>query len=335
LRIIRNLVDFANGSHIFDAEENRMLDRRALIAMMLTAPMMPVAAHASTPAIVATTGMVADLARRISGADVQAIFGPGVDPHGHRPTRSDILALSRGDVVFYSGLHLEAQLLDLLADMAAQSRVVAVGDGLDPALLLTDPAFNGFPDPHVWMDPMLWAKAAQVVADTLTDMAYPADIATNTTQLLADLAALDSYARGAIASIPVQARVLITAHDAFNYMGRAYGLEVQGIQGISTESEAGVARIRDLVDLIVARRVPAVFVESSVSDRSVRALIEGAAEAGHVVTIGGELYSDAMGPDGSYEGTYIGMIDHNVTTIARALGGTVPVAGMAGRLGAA
>jgi manganese/zinc/iron transport system substrate-binding protein len=309
-----------------------MLERRTLIAMMLTAPMLPVSARAATPAIVATTGMVADLARRIAGADVQAIFGPGIDPHGHRPTRSDILALSRGDIVFYSGLNLEAQLTDLLADMAAQTRVVALGDALDPALLLTDPAFNGYPDPHVWMDPTLWAKAAQIVADTLSDMAYPADIAGNLATLLADLAALDTYARTAIASIPQNARVLVTAHDAFNYLGRAYGLDVQGIQGISTESEAGVARIAELVDLIVERRVPAVFVESSVSDRSVRALIEGAAEAGHPVTVGGELFSDAMGPDGTYEGSYIGMIDHNVTTIVRALGGTAPAAGMAGQL---
>ncbi|MGL4322141.1 MAG: metal ABC transporter solute-binding protein, Zn/Mn family [Paracoccaceae bacterium] len=309
-----------------------MLDRRALIAMMLTAPVIPMAARASTPAIVTTTGMIADLARRISGMDVQAIFGPGVDPHGHRPTRTDILALSRGDVIFWTGLNLEAQLTDLLADMATQTRVVAVGEAIDPALLLNDAAYAGFPDPHVWMDPTLWAKAAQAVADTLTDMAYPADIAANTQSLLADLAALDTYARSAIATIPEPARILITAHDAFNYLGRAYGLEVLGIQGISTESEAGVARIRELVDLIVARRVPAVFVESSVSDRSVRALIEGAAEAGHEVEIGGELYSDAMGPDGSYEGTYIGMIDHNITTIARALGGTVPDRGMAGKL---
>jgi manganese/zinc/iron transport system substrate-binding protein len=310
-----------------------MLDRRALIAVMLTAPMMPVAARASTPALVATTGMVADLARRISGAEVQAIFGPGVDPHGHRPTRSDILALSRGDVIFWTGLNLEAQLADLLADMATQTRVIAVGEAVDAALLLNDPAYAGFPDPHVWMDPTLWAQAAQAVADTLTDMAYSADIAANTESLLADMAAVDSYARTAIASIPEPARMLITAHDAFNYMGRAYGLEVQGIQGISTESEAGVARIRELVDLIVERRVPAVFVESSVSDRSVRALIEGAAEAGHQVAIGGELYSDAMGPEGTYEGTYLGMIDHNITTIARALGGTVPERGMAGKLG--
>lgn len=309
-----------------------MLDRRALIAMILTAPAMPLVAHAATPAIVTTTGMIADLARRISGAEVQAIFGPGVDPHGHRPTRSDILALSRGDVIFWNGLNLEAQLADLLADMGQQTRVVAVGEAIDPALLLNDPAYEGFPDPHIWMDPTLWAKAAQAIADTLTDMGYPADIAANTESLLADITALDTYAQSAIAGIPEPARVLITAHDAFNYLGRAYGLEVLGIQGISTESEAGVARIRELVDLIVARRVPAVFVESSVSDRSVRALIEGAAEAGHQVTIGGELYSDAMGPDGSYEGTYIGMMDHNITTIARALGGAVPERGMAGRL---
>jgi manganese/zinc/iron transport system substrate-binding protein len=316
-----------------EKEEPPMLDRRSLIAMMLCAPMTPLAARASTPAIVATTGMVADLARRISGADVQAIFGPGVDPHGHRPTRSDILALSRGDVIFANGLNLEAQLTDVLADIATQTRVVAVAEAVDPALLLNDPAYEGFPDPHVWMDPTLWAQAAQAIADTLTDMAFPADIAANTDALLADLAALDAYARNAIASIPEPARVLITAHDAFNYLGRAYGLEVQGIQGISTESEAGVARMQELVALIRDRRVPAVFVESSVSDRSVMALIEGAAGAGMNVATGGELYSDAMGPDGSYEGTYIGMIDHNITTIARALGGDVPPQGMQGKLG--
>ncbi|MGL5010392.1 MAG: metal ABC transporter solute-binding protein, Zn/Mn family, partial [Paracoccaceae bacterium] len=181
----------------------------------------------------------------------------------------------------------------------------------------------------------LWSKVADVIAATLTDMTYPADIAANTAALQAELTALDAYARSAIASVPEPARILITAHDAFNYMGRAYGLEVQGIQGISTESEAGIARISDLVTLLVTRKVPAVFVESSVSDRSIRALIEGAAAAGHTVTIGGELYSDAMGPDGTYEGTYTGMIDHNITTIARALGGTVPPGGMAGKLGAA
>ncbi|MCU0802625.1 MAG: zinc ABC transporter substrate-binding protein [Rhodobacteraceae bacterium] len=309
-----------------------MLDRRALIAMILTSPVMPMAARASTPAIVATTGMIADLARRITGAEVQAIFGPGVDPHGHRPTRTDILALSRGDLILHNGLNLEAQLTDLLTDMATQTRVLAVAESIDPGLLLNDPAYAGFPDPHVWMDPTLWSTAAQAIAAALSDMGYPGDLAANTQALLDDLAALDNYARTAIASIPEPARVLITAHDAFNYLGRAYGLEVQGIQGISTESEAGVARMQELVTLIRDRQVPAVFVESSVTDRSVRALIEGAAGAGMIVATGGELFSDAMGPEGSYEGTYLGMMDHNITTIAAALGGDVPGRGMSGKL---
>jgi manganese/zinc/iron transport system substrate-binding protein len=151
----------------------------------------------------------------------------------------------------------------------------------------------------------------------------------------ARMAALDTYSRDILASVPEATRVLVTAHDAFGYFGRDYGFEVLGIQGISTESEAGLARIGELVDVLVDRKVSAVFVESSVSDRSMRALIEGAAAKGHEVAIGGELFSDAMGPDGSYEGTYIGMIDHNVTTIARALGGTAPERGMTGRLGGA
>jgi manganese/zinc/iron transport system substrate-binding protein len=302
--------------------------------MMLTTPLMPGMARADAPAIVATTGMVADLARNISGAAVQAIFAPGVDPHTHRPTRSDILALSRADVVFWTGLHLEAQLVDLLEDMSAQSRVVAVGEAIGEGRLITDPAFGGYPDPHVWMDPTLWSEAATAVAATLADMGYPAEIAANRDRYLAEIAALDAYAREVIATVPDDRRLLVTAHDAFGYLGRAYGIAVEGIQGISTESEAGLQRIRELVDLIVARRIPAVFVESSVSDRSIRALIEGAAAAGHEVRIGGELFSDAMGAEGSYEGTYLGMIDHNVTVIAAALGGIVPPGGMAGKLGA-
>lgn len=151
--------------------------------------------------------------------------------------------------------------------------------------------------------------------------------------LQARIAALDAYAERAIASIPAQQRVLVTAHDAFNYFARRYRIEVKGIQGLSTESEAGVRRIQELVGLLVDRRIPAVFVESSVSDRNVLALIEGARARGHAVALGGELFSDAMGPPGSYEGTYVGMIDHNVTTVVRALGGQAPEKGFQGRLG--
>ena len=158
--------------------------------------------------------------------------------------------------------------------------------------------------------------------------------AANAEAHLADIARLGSYSTSVLDSVPREARVLLTAHDAFGYFGAAYGFEVLGIQGISTESEAGLARIRELVDLLVERRIGAVFVETSVSDRNIRALVEGAAARGHTVRIGGELFSDAMGPEGTYEGTWGGMIDHNVTTIAQALGGTVPPRGMDGRLSA-
>jgi len=155
---------------------------------------------------------------------------------------------------------------------------------------------------------------------------------TNTSRHLTELEKLGAYAQTSLATIPEGSRVLITAHDAFNYFGKAYGFEVVGIQGISTESEAGLKRISELVDLLVEREIGAVFVESSVSDRNIRALIEGAASRGHTVRIGGELFSDAMGPAGTYEGTYLGMIDHNATIITRALGGEAPEKGNWGRL---
>jgi manganese/zinc/iron transport system substrate-binding protein len=184
------------------------------------------------------------------------------------------------------------------------------------------------------MDVQGWMKAVDVVADALTAFDPPNKeyYVNNAQQYQAQLRQLDDYARQAIASIPDEQRVLVTAHDAFNYMSRAYGIEVLGIQGISTESEAGIKDINRIVDVLVTRRIPAVFVESSVSDKNVKALIEGAASRGHQVRIGGELFSDAMGPAGTYEGTYIGMIDHNITIITRALSGTVPKRGMQDKL---
>jgi manganese/zinc/iron transport system substrate-binding protein len=211
-----------------------------------------------------------------------------------------------------------------------------VADEVPQDLLRTHPTYPDRFDPHVWMDPALWTTVSETVQRAL-DAAAPDRAAAHAAEadaFRAEIAALDTYSRQVLMTVPEQARVLVTAHDAFGYFGRAYGFEVLGIQGISTESEAGLARIGELVDLLVARGIGAVFVESSVSDRSMRALVEGAAAKGHAVVIGGELYSDAMGPDGTYEGTYIGMIDHNVTTIARALGGAAPAQGMSGRLAA-
>ena len=196
--------------------------------------------------------------------------------------------------------------------------------------------FQGHPDPHLWMDVALWSLVTEAARDALIAFDPPGaeTYAANAAAYLAELAALDRFAKRTLGTVPPSVRVLVTAHDAFNYFGRAYGFEVIGIQGISTESEAGLRRIEELVDLLVDRQVAAVFVETSVSDRNVRALIAGAAARGHRMTIGGALYSDAMGAPGTYEGTYVGMIDHNVSTIAAALGGNVPAGGMAGRLAA-
>jgi manganese/zinc/iron transport system substrate-binding protein len=184
------------------------------------------------------------------------------------------------------------------------------------------------------MDAGGWKRAVEVVRDRLIEFrpALAATFRANAARYLGELNKLDRYVREVVATVPKQSRVLVTAHDAFNYFGRAYDFEVEGIQGISTESEAGLKRIQQLVDMIVARKIAAVFVESTVSDRNVRALIEGARAKGHTVRVGGELYSDAMGAPGTYEGTYVGMIDHNATTIARALGGKTPPRGMQARL---
>lgn len=311
-----------------------MIDRRSLLGCLAIAPFAGNAAFASatTPTIVTTTGMIADAARRLSGGEVQAIMGPGMDPHGHRPTRTDILALSRADVILWHGLNLEAQFADVLADLARKTTVKAVAETLPRDRLMADPEYPDRPDPHVWFDPRLWSDVVRAVDAALTGAGI--DTADRATSYLADIAQLDVYARKALGSVPEGRRILVTAHDAFAYFGRAYGWRVEGIQGISTDSEAGLARIEELVTLIADNGIPAVFVESSVSDRAIRAVIEGAAARGHYVTIGAELFSDAMGPDGTYEGTYPGMIDHNITAIARALGGDAPERGMAGRLNA-
>jgi manganese/zinc/iron transport system substrate-binding protein len=290
----------------------------------------------AAPRIVATTGMIADAARAIAGGAVQGLMGPGVDPHGYRQTRSDIAALVGADLVLWHGLRLEAQLAGLMETLQGRGEVVAVAEAVDPARLLRDADYPDQPDPHIWMDPDLWQEAVGVIEAAIlrVDPGRAEAIAANASAYRVQIAAVQEYAVKVLASVPPEARVLVTAHDAFGYFGRAYGFEVEGLQGISTESEAGLARIRDLVDLLVTRGIRAVFVESSVPDRAMRALIEGAAAAGHEVTIGGELFSDAMGPEGSHEGTYPGMIDHNVTTIARALGGAAPERGAFGKLAA-
>lgn len=287
--------------------------------------------------VVATVGMVGDIVREVAGdrAVVTTLMGPGVDPHLYKPTRDDVVALQRADVVFYSGLMLEGKMTEVLVRIGRNKPVFAVTEKIDPKYLL---ASSDAPessdgshhhDPHVWMDLSAWAKCVDVVAESLikVDPSHGELFTQRANDYVAKCNDLHAYGIKALASIPASSRVLISSHDAFAYFGRAYGLEVMGVQGISTESEAGLQRINQLVDFIVSRGVKAVFVESTVPQKSIQALIEGAKSRGHTLVIGGELFSDAMGEAGTPEGTYLGMLEHNINTVTTALGGTLPQRG--------
>jgi manganese/zinc/iron transport system substrate-binding protein len=287
--------------------------------------------------VVATVGMIGDVAAEIGGGkvSVRTLIGAGVDPHLYKPTVADVKQLDAADLLLRNGLLLEGRMGDVLNKMGKRGKTVhAVAEEAlaGHGYVVSDE--GGHHDPHVWMDVAAWARVAGQIADALAakDPENAAFYQERAAAYRERLDALDAYARKTLASIPKERRVLVTAHDAFGYMARAYGLEVRGVQGISTESEAGLKEINSLVGFLVERGVPAVFVESSVPTKAVEALIEGARSRGHQVRIGGELFSDAMGKAGTYEGTYLGMIDHNVTTIARALGGEAPERGLHGRL---
>ncbi len=285
---------------------------------------------------VATVGMVGDIVRNVGGSHVEVVqlMGAGVDPHLYKATRDDVQTIMRGDIVFYSGLMLEGKMIDTLVKIARTKPIYAVTELIDASYLLEPVEFAGHYDPHVWMDVGAWSKCVDAVATALAEFDPPnaEEYRSNAESYRRQLARLDEYAKRVARTIPEDQRMLVTSHDAFNYFGRAYGLDVQGVQGISTESEAGLQRINELVDRIVDKKVKSVFVESSVPRKSIEAITRGAHARGHEVTIGGELFSDAMGSEGTYEGTYIGMIDHNVTLVARALGGQAPQRGMQGRL---
>lgn len=287
--------------------------------------------------IVATTAMVADAVRTVAGdrAEVTGLINSGVDPHLYKATRRDIQRIMDADAMFYSGLLLEGKMTDTLIRAASSGKpVFAVTELVDETTLLEPEGFNGHYDPHLWMDPRAWGGTVAVVRDRLIgfDPDGESNFRANAKAYEKAIMELDAYGESVLATVPERGRVLVTAHDAFNYFGRRYGFEVVGIQGISTESEAGVRDIERLVDLLVERNIGAVFIESTVSSRNIGALIAGAKARGHDVKIGGELFSDAMGESGTYEGTYIGMLDHNITTVVRALGGTAPETGMHGKL---
>jgi len=289
------------------------------------------------PRVVTTIGMINDIVKAIGGDTIEltGLMGPGTDPHLYKATRSDIATLSSADLVFFNGLLLEGKLTDALSRMKQGGQMVfPVTELIEKSALRELENFPGHYDPHVWMDPRIWMKTVPLIAEKLStaNPEFRPRYTDAAAQFSEKLKQLDEYAERVLATVPADSRVLITAHDAFSYFGRRYGYAVRGIQGLSTESEAGVQDIEQLVSEIVARRIKAVFVESTVPTRSISALIEGAEAQGHSVSVGGQLFSDAMGAAGTYEGSYIGMIDHNVTTIVRSLGGEAPRGGMNGKL---
>ena len=276
--------------------------------------------------VVTTTGMIADITKNVGGDRVQvtALMGPGVDPHLYKASEGDVLRLQEADVIFYNGLHLEAQMGEVLERLNEFGiKTVAVTDQIDRSLLQSPPEFQGNYDPHVWFDVSLWMKAVEQVRDTLVelDSSSASQYEANAEAYLTELEDLHQYVLDQANTIPEGQRILITAHDAFNYFGRAYGFDVRGLQGISTEAQAGTADVQALASFIVEKQIPAVFVESSVPQRNVEAVQAAVQAKGFEVSIGGSLFSDAMGSEGTPEGTYIGMVRHNIDTIVTALAG--------------
>lgn len=278
--------------------------------------------------IVCTTSMIADVLQQIGGdsAEVMALMGAGVDPHLYKATHGDIKKLLSADVVFYNGLHLEGKMGEIMQKLARQKPVIALGEGLDFARLIYPMEDSHTPDPHIWFDVLLWKEAVRYGAIALerTDKELFAGkradyFRKNTENYLQKLDSLDKAVRAILATIPANQRVLITSHDAFAYFGRAYQFEVRGLQGISTLSDFGLKDVSDLVNFIVKNKIKAIFVETSVSEQSIKAVIKGCQARGHQVKMGGKLFSDALGKRGTFEGTYIGMIQSNVKTIANAL----------------
>jgi len=304
--------------------------KRALLLITLAALLLASCSGAASGAdnsgrlrVAATTGMIGDAAQIIGGDRVQVttLMGPGVDPHLYKASAGDVTSLSQADLILYNGLHLEAAMGDVLAEMDARSPTVAVAEAIPSDQLLAPPEFEGQYDPHVWFDVSLWSLAVERIAEALieTDPSGESVYRSNAASHLNILQQLDQYVLDQAGLIPADRRVLITAHDAFNYFGRRYGFEVRGLQGISTATEAGTADIQGLADFISDRQIPAVFIESSVPVRSIEAVQAAVRSRGFEVAIGGELFSDAMGDPDSIEGTYLGMVRHNIDTIVAGL----------------
>jgi len=273
--------------------------------------------------VVTTIGQLTDTVSIVGGdlVNVTGLMGPGIDPHLYVATESNVGLLQEAEIIFYNGLFLEAQMNDILEQLAKNKHVVPVGENIPTDKLLDSPIYQDEHDPHIWFDVSIWMQVVEVVRDTLSE--YDPENSTtyqeNAAAYLLELENLHAYVLDQASKIPEEKRVLITAHDAFNYFGQAYGFEVLGLQGISTAAEAGTGDVQTLAEFIVEHQIPAIFIESSVPVRNIEALQAAVASRGFQVEIGGELFSDAMGNVGTFEGTYIGMVSHNIDTIASAL----------------
>ncbi len=267
--------------------------------------------------------MITNIVEIVGGeqVDVHGLMGAGIDPHLYVASEGDVELLQNADIIFYNGLFLEAQMDEILKQIGERKPAVAVAEHIEENLLLPWAAYADEFDPHVWFDVTLWMKAVEAVRDTLVeqDPAHAATYQASAAAYLQELETLDGYVKEQAATVPAEQRVLITAHDAFHYFGRAYGFDVRGLQGISTASEAGTADVRALADFIVEHEIRAIFVESSVPVRNVEALQAAVKDRGFEVIIGGQLFSDAMGNPGTPEGAYAGMVRHNIDTIVKAL----------------
>ncbi|MGG1685020.1 metal ABC transporter solute-binding protein, Zn/Mn family [Pseudalkalibacillus sp. NRS-1564] len=273
--------------------------------------------------VTTTIGQIGDIVENIGKDHVQvdSLMGPGIDPHLYKASQGDINKLSNADIIFYNGLHLEGKMGEIFAKMKGEKPTYPVAEAIPEEKLLITQGSSKAVDPHVWFDIDLWKYAVLEVREGLIeyDPEHKEDYEKNAEEYLEELTKLQEEAQSKLNEIPEESRVLVTAHDAFQYFGQAYGMEVKGLQGLSTDSEYGLRDVQNLVNVLADQNIKAVFIESSISERSINAVVEGARKKGHEVEIGGELFSDAMGEKGSPEGTYIGMYQHNIDTIVEAL----------------
>ena len=273
--------------------------------------------------IVTTTGIIGDVVEQVAGdsAEVTSIMGPGTDPHIYKPTPGDIDLLDGADVIIANGLHLEGKMAEMLDKYSQEKPVIFIADGIRTSKLIKSADFEGAYDPHIWFDTKIWMEGMEYMTEELIklDTSCRQYYEKNFESYVSEIEKADDWIADQLESVPEDQRILITSHDAFSYFGRRYGLEVRGIQGISTNSEVGLKDISDMVDFVIEREIPSIFVETSTSDKTAQSIVDGCKDKGYKLRLDGPLFSDALGEPDSEGGTYIGMIRKNVKVIVEGL----------------